>query len=106
MNRYKKFVERRKSEGKQRKSMWCTDLEWKVLSYFRDRIELVDVNPLDEIAMNSMMINIRRGIDIPYGCIVRFVGFESYRGDIYIPFLYKGMGGRGRCHDFKLVQLK
>lgn len=44
MNRYQRFVENKKKEGKKRRSLWCTDEEWTVIKYLFDHLDLEDIN--------------------------------------------------------------
>jgi len=107
-NRYQRFVERRKEEGKKRKSLWCTDLEWKVLSSLKDRLELMDIEACTPIEKGSLLVNLRRDIcKVPYGGIVKFLSFYS---STFLRFKY-GSGvseicGLGSVNNFKLVNFK
>ena len=55
-DRQRRFVQNRKKEGKKRKSCWCTDLEWKVISYIRQHIQLEEIKGEDMVVGGQFII--------------------------------------------------
>ena len=55
-NRQQRFVQNRKKEGKKRKSFWCTDLEWGIVSYIRQHIKLEEIRVHDLVGGEKFVV--------------------------------------------------
>jgi len=86
-NRQQRFIQNRKKEGKKRKSFWCTDLEWEIISYIRQHIELEYISVQDMVGGEKFVVY--EDTIIPIGTIITAKAFWVRGKFKCVVFTYK-----------------
>lgn len=104
-NRYQRFIDKRKQEGKKRRSLWCTDQEWSVLRHLSKSVEILG-HCLDIQVYDLCMVVDSEFNEVPQYTIVRVDGISIYDKHKLVFFNYNGKAYVHSLHKLRKVILK